>query len=170
MKLKTILILTSLVLVLTSSTQKFRPDGAYVKKNITGSWKFSNYWNPYGDDDELPPTPEHRNTQYHFDPSGVVTIWSADSTKTGTQTYTWGISSLNDQKGKPYTVVKIVEPSIAPDETAKIEASTSGISFIVIQISSDFMTWIPMKSYGKTTLRDRQNGYKKIPGLQPPQK
>jgi hypothetical protein len=164
-----ILGLTLSAFVLVSATNKFRPDGEFVKKNITGSWRFTNYWNPYGDDDEQTPTAEHRNTQYHFDPSGVVTIWSADSTKKGRQKYTWGISTLKNHKGKPFAVIKIVDASIAPNETAKIEASTSGISLIVIQIDRDFLTWIPVKSYGKTTFHDRQNGYKKIEGLQPPE-
>jgi hypothetical protein len=162
---KFILLVSSLLSLQLSAS----PDPGKVRKNLVGTWKFSQFWNPYrneGEPGRKSTDPKDLYTAYTFYEDGRVVIWSLDSVqnKMGRQTASWGVVLLKDENGKEHAVVKIVDPAIDPQNQQAIEQSTSGLSFLVVQASKSFLAWIKIPQYHKANSRDWQSTYKKIDG------
>jgi hypothetical protein len=137
-----------------------------LRKNIVGTWKFANYWNPYANDDSSKPSADDylKYTAYTFQEDGFVIVRSidADKNKIGTQKLTWGIVNVKDGKGKDHVAVRIVDGSIDPKDEKAIEQSSSGVSYLIIKSTDKSLFWIKINPIKGANSRDWQQFFEKV--------
>ncbi len=168
---KSLLILTIILLQLSSFDCNAGPSLEKVKKNIIGTWKFENLYNPYAPlntpDVKDSNDPNDLYTAYTFMDNGKVIVWSLDRSKLDipNQTFTWGIITKKDAKEEEYTVVKMVESDIDPNDMQKIENSNTGLLRVVTTLTKNNLLWIKINRTDKLWKTEWQKRFSKIQDL-----
>jgi hypothetical protein len=111
--------------------------------------------------------PKDLYTAYTFMDNGKVIVWSLDRSKYDipNQTFTWGIITKKDAKGEEYTVVKMVESDIDPNDIQKIEDSNTGMFRVVTTSTKENILWIKITRTDKLWKTEWQDRFSKIPDM-----